>query len=219
MACGKLDDMHEHRSDRARDGADTATAAGLNSPGSPTHDTAHDDVPQRTGQDGTGRTGTLYREALSPSLGVWLVSALLAALCILVFAPVNIGTGIAAAVLFLGIEIVLLQATTPRIVVTDAEVRVGRARIEREHIGEVTGYRGEHAREQQRARLHGRAYVCMRGWIGPVVRLQITDPRDETPYWLTSTRHPERLVEALGGSMHAGSCSAQSSPAQPRRTD
>ncbi|HEY4616030.1 MAG TPA: DUF3093 family protein, partial [Citricoccus sp.] len=28
-----------------------------------------------------------------------------------------------------------------------------------------------------------------------------TDARDRTPYWLTSTRHPERLVAVLGGGM------------------
>jgi hypothetical protein len=29
------------------------------------------------------------------------------------------------------------------------------------------------------------------------VRVTVTDPQDPTPYWLVSTRHPEKLVEAL----------------------
>ena len=41
------------------------------------------------------------------------------------------------------------------------------------------------------------AFVLHRGWIGPVVRLRQTDPEDPTPYWVFSTRHPDRLVEAL----------------------
>ena len=41
--------------------------------------------------------------------------------------------------------------------------------------------------------------MCIRGWIDPVVRSEITDPSDRTPYWLTSTRHPERIVEVLSG--------------------
>ncbi|MWD30886.1 DUF3093 family protein, partial [Aquicoccus sp. SCR17] len=32
------------------------------------------------------------------------------------------------------------------------------------------------------------AFVNVRGWIAPVVRIQLTDERDRTPYWLTSTR-------------------------------
>ena len=29
------------------------------------------------------------------------------------------------------------------------------------------------------------------------VRVEVADPADPTPYWLTSTRHPERIVEVL----------------------
>ncbi len=39
--------------------------------------------------------------------------------------------------------------------------------------------------------------MCIRGWIDPVVRIEITDPADRTPYWLASTRHPDELVAAL----------------------
>jgi hypothetical protein len=41
------------------------------------------------------------------------------------------------------------------------------------------------------------AFLCIRGWIDPVVRIEITDPADRTPYWLTSTRRPEELLAAL----------------------
>jgi Protein of unknown function (DUF3093) len=33
--------------------------------------------------------------------------------------------------------------------------------------------------------------------VDPVVRIEITDPSDRTPYWLTSTRNPDRLLAAL----------------------
>ena len=32
-----------------------------------------------------------------------------------------------------------------------------------------------------------------------MVKIDITDPSDPTPYWLTSTRRPEELVAALTG--------------------
>ncbi len=47
--------------------------------------------------------------------------------------------------------------------------------------------------------LDARAYVLLRGWIGTAVRVEVNDPADPTPYWLVSTRRPDRLVEALGG--------------------
>jgi hypothetical protein len=33
--------------------------------------------------------------------------------------------------------------------------------------------------------------------VDPVVRIEIEDPSDRTPYWLASSRHPEQLIAAL----------------------
>lgn len=145
----------------------------------------------------------LFEERLTPSVGVWVVAVMLGALSVLVFAPISLTTGVVAAVLFFLVEAVVLVATTPRIVVTDVHLQVGKARIERSFLGEATGFLGEAAREQRGPRLHGLAYTVIRGWIPATVRIQLTDDRDRTPYWLTSTRRPEELVAVLGGAMHS----------------
>jgi hypothetical protein len=41
------------------------------------------------------------------------------------------------------------------------------------------------------------AFVSIRPWIGPGVQVWIDDPEDPTPYWVVSSRHPARLLEAL----------------------
>lgn len=41
------------------------------------------------------------------------------------------------------------------------------------------------------------AYVVHRAWVGPMVLLVLDDPEDPTPYWIFSTRHPDRLLGAL----------------------
>lgn len=41
------------------------------------------------------------------------------------------------------------------------------------------------------------AYVVHRAWIGPLVLLVLDDPDDPTPYWLVSSRHPDRVLAAL----------------------
>ena len=41
------------------------------------------------------------------------------------------------------------------------------------------------------------AYVVHRGWVGPMVLVVLEDADDPTPYWLVSTRHPERVLSAL----------------------
>ncbi|MFG1929846.1 DUF3093 domain-containing protein [Mycobacterium sp. NPDC048908] len=41
------------------------------------------------------------------------------------------------------------------------------------------------------------AYVVHRAWVGPMILLVLDDPDDPTPYWLVSSRHPERVLAAL----------------------
>ena len=38
------------------------------------------------------------------------------------------------------------------------------------------------------------AYVVHRGWVGPMVLVVLDDVDDPTPYWLLSSRHPERVL-------------------------
>ncbi len=41
------------------------------------------------------------------------------------------------------------------------------------------------------------AFVSIRPWIGPGVQLLLDDADDPTPYWVISSRHPERVVKVL----------------------
>ncbi|WP_313817462.1 DUF3093 domain-containing protein [Citricoccus sp.] len=143
----------------------------------------------------------LYEEKLRPSLWIWLMALMISGLSILVFVPIGLEIGLGAAVVVFAIIAILLTLSTPRIQVTERSLQVGRAGIERRYVGAVTGYRGDDATHQRGPALHGLAFMCIRGWIDPVVRIQIEDQRDRTPYWLTSTRNPEQLVEILGGTM------------------
>jgi hypothetical protein len=43
-----------------------------------------------------------------------------------------------------------------------------------------------------------RAFVVSRPWLHSAVRLMVDDPQDPTPYWVVGTRHPEKLLAALG---------------------
>jgi hypothetical protein len=43
------------------------------------------------------------------------------------------------------------------------------------------------------------AFVSIRPWIGPGVQVWLDDEDDPTPYWVVSTRHPDRLLTAVRG--------------------
>ena len=112
----------------------------------------------------------LFKEKLWPSPWIWVISVGLSGAGILMFSPIT---------------------------VSGTNLRVGRASIERKFVGTVESFRGAEATAERGPRLNGLAFMCFRGWIDPVVKIQITDPADRTPYWLTSSRRPEQLVAAL----------------------
>jgi hypothetical protein len=41
------------------------------------------------------------------------------------------------------------------------------------------------------------AFVVHRAFVGPMVLVVLDDADDPTPYWLVSTRHPDRVLSAL----------------------
>lgn len=142
-------------------------------------------------------TPAVFRERLWPNVWIWIIAAGISGAGILVFAPISMAAGYTAAGVLFVIMAVLLVLSTPAIVVTRETLTVGRATIERRFVGAVEAFRGTDATAQRGTRLNGLAYLCIRGWIDPVVRIEITDPSDRTPYWLTSSRRPEELTAAL----------------------
>ena len=63
----------------------------------------------------------------------------------------------------------------------------GRASIEVGLTGEPAVATGEAARAARGTDLDARAWLVLRGWIDPVVRVPIDDPDDPVPYGLVST--------------------------------
>lgn len=151
---------------------------------------------------------TQYRERLHPAPSMFFCIALVIPASILVFLPITAVPGFlvgiaVGAVLYSGV-IALFVATAPVIEITADTLRVGRATIPRAFLGEIRGYDGDAATWQRGPALDARAWLCIRGWVKPVVKIAITDPIDPVPYWLVSTRHPETMIHALGDSTSAG---------------
>ncbi|MPY11080.1 DUF3093 domain-containing protein [Arthrobacter bussei] len=141
----------------------------------------------------------LYEERLWPSPWIWLIAAGFSSATIVMFAPISMEVGFGAAAVVAAIVFTLLFTSTPRITVTPTTLTVGRATIERRYLGTAEWFTGDDATYQRGRGLNGLAYLCIRGWISPVVRVEVLDPDDRTPYWLASSRTPERLVAALEG--------------------
>ena len=62
----------------------------------------------------------------------------------------------------------------------------------------ILRYRGYPIEElASRASFLDVAWLLLRGWIPGVVKIELTDADDPTPYWLVSTRNPAALAAAL----------------------
>jgi hypothetical protein len=141
---------------------------------------------------------TIYRERLWPAPWLFLATALVIPASLLVFLPINQTAGIVTAIALYAGCVVLLLVAAPSITVTETALVAGKARLPLEAVGQVKGFSRDEARLERGQRLDARAWLMIRGWIDPVVRVEVLDERDPTPYWLLSTRHPRELAEALG---------------------
>jgi hypothetical protein len=140
----------------------------------------------------------LYRERLWATPWLFVSTLLVIPAIMLVFAPINLTVGVVLAIAVYAAWAVFLVATAPVIRVTREELVAGHARIPLSLVGEPQAYRGEEATQERGRRLDARAWLLIRGWIKPVVKVPVTDPDDPTPYWLLSTRNPDQLVRVLG---------------------
>jgi hypothetical protein len=138
-----------------------------------------------------------YRERLWPAPWVFIATALVIPASLLVFLPISTTAGIVCAIVLYGAIVVTLLVTTPAVDVDDALFTAGRARLPRTAIAAVTAFTGQEATAQRGTQLDARAWLLLRGWIPGLVKVQLDDPSDPTPYWLVSTRHPAALAAAL----------------------
>lgn len=138
-----------------------------------------------------------YRERLWPAAWILGVTALVIPASLLVLAPISLLAGaITGIVLYAGC-VALFVYGAPVIAVKDGTLSAGRATIPVGLIGDVLAFDGEEATLERGQRLKANAFLVIRGGIRGVVRAQITDPLDPTPYWLISTRHPTELAAAI----------------------
>lgn len=99
----------------------------------------------------------------------------------------------------------LWQLGRIRIRVAGAELWVDDAHLPVRLIAAAEPLRGEAKRAALGPDLHALAFVVHRPWVPGAVKVTLADPADPTPYWIVSSRHPERLAKALSESIKAES--------------
>lgn len=144
-----------------------------------------------------------YREKLWPAPWLYIATALVMPASLLVLLPINAFVGLVTAIVLYAGCVLLLVGTSPVLQVTSTHFLAGRARLPLTAVGEVSSFEGEEAKLELGQRLDARSWLLIRGWIAPVVKVEILDEKDPTPFWVVSTRHPKAVVAAIEAAREA----------------
>jgi DUF3093 family protein len=141
----------------------------------------------------------VYRERLRvPAVG-WLFVFLLALSVLLVLIVVVPGAValVGAIVAGLGLAAATHSYGSLLIAVHADGLTAGRATLPWPAIGTARALDAAETRAVLGPRADARAFLLIRGYVRTAVLVEVDDVHDPAPYWLLSSRQPERLVRAL----------------------
>jgi len=139
----------------------------------------------------------LYKERVLPNFGTFAaVFALLPSIAI-ISEPFDIRIGLAVGVVVVITIWTILILRAPTIELSQLELRVGRVGIFRNLIGEAEVISKDRIFLERGPNLDPGAHKVFQGSVKTAIKIAILDPEDPTPYWLISTRKPDKLAELL----------------------
>lgn len=92
---------------------------------------------------------------------------------------------------------VLVRMGRRRVRLAGGELQVGPAHVPTRHLGQVQVIHPSAKRRALGPDLDPAAFMLHSAWIGPVLRVELNDPQDPTPYWIFSVRRAEELAALL----------------------
>jgi len=92
---------------------------------------------------------------------------------------------------------IIWRSSPLQISVDDEWLTAGRARIERRYVGQVSALERDEYFLTRGRNADPASFLALRFWINRGVKVELTDTRDATPYWLISSKNPSALKEAL----------------------
>jgi hypothetical protein len=140
----------------------------------------------------------LFHERLTVP-AIWWVLASLFALSVLLAVGAYLGPvwGVGTTVATLRVAAAIFASAAIVVRVDPDQIRVGRASIEHAYIAGCRALDAEETRRRGGVDADARAHMVLRPYVKTAVEITLADPDDPVPYWLVSTRHPQRLAAAM----------------------
>jgi hypothetical protein len=139
-----------------------------------------------------------YREVIRAPL--WLLAVVyffMLSLVISIWSALGDNAALIALVLVSGALVWIYSATALTIEVNEKELRVGKAHISLDFVGDCINLDNEAIKRVRTRDADPRAFLAIRFWAPKGIQIVINDTRDSTPYWLISSNDGAELIKAI----------------------
>jgi hypothetical protein len=93
--------------------------------------------------------------------------------------------------------VTVIYSSAPVLEMTEEMFSARGAKIELKLLGKAEIVAQDEVFAELGTKLDARAWLSIQASIKGLVKVQVLDKNDPTPYWLISTRNPEKLVNLL----------------------
>ena len=143
-------------------------------------------------------TPVRFREVIAPP--VWLLALiyfLFTSLSISIWAAIG-NTPAFWCQIILTVALAFIYVRSRMVIeVDDQELRINNAHIELKYLGNVTALDADAMRLTRGRDADPAAYLAIRFWSSRGVIVRVKDLRDDTPYWLITSKRGTELAAAL----------------------
>ena len=136
----------------------------------------------------------LYKERVLPTVYFYIASITLPLSLFLVALPFSEVVSISLALASIPLVLVLSWLGSPLIALNEQTLSIGQASIETKYLGKAEVVSAQEAFLERGVRLDSRAFTKFQIGVKQLVKIEIQDKQDPTPYWLIATRNPEFLA-------------------------
>jgi hypothetical protein len=139
-----------------------------------------------------------YREVIRAPL--WLLTVVyffMLSLVISIWSALGDNAALIALVLVSGALVWIYSATALTIEVNEKKLRVGKAHINLDFVGDCINLDNEAIKRVRTRDADPRAFLAIRFWAPKGIQIVINDTRDSTPYWLVSSNAGAELIKAI----------------------
>lgn len=139
----------------------------------------------------------VFRERVLPSALNLILPVLLFPSVYAVMLPINAPFALPVASILTIVFVVFVVSSAPVIELTENVLKARGASIERKFLGRATVIPKNEVFSELGTKLDARAWLAIQASVRGLVKIEVLDPKDPTPYWLISTRRPEELAKYL----------------------